>query len=712
MGKKGKNSSNGGGAKVEKIQAVVLADSFTETCRPISLEMPKVLFPLCNTPMLSYVLEFLESAKVDEVLVFCSSFAEKVKEFLDNSRWSSNSGEGGQSRMIVRTIASSRTSNAGDALRELDNQDLVTSEPFVLISGDVVCNIDLVSVLEAHKARKELDKDNVMTVVFKKASPDHRTRPVDDDLVVVLDTQSKQIVKYDNLCKCATIEAEASIFEEHEGIEFRYDLMDCNVDVCSKEMLLRISDEYDYEDLRNDFIRREVQNRELGHKIYGHIVQSEYAARVHCPRTYDAVCRDVIRRWAYPLVPDNNLYGTSFVYSRVNRYKESDVHLGWSATIGSDTVIGSKSSIMTGAVVVQSVVGRNCQIGSNAKVTGSHLWEGVVVGEDAVVEHAILCNNVVVMQGAHIGRGSILSFGVVIGEHIKIDPFARITCIANSNGEFVSEEGVVGAAGRGRLWSAVEEIDEDEVEENYGSSVQAKTVLERLTRRNSIGSMEYEEDVAMRWKDWKDAGSGASDVHLGDGGHHDDGTSIFESEISRMITDSYSEGLSIDNLDLEIGCFKRAENMAWDETLSACLPAILKLVDVSQKNDQKGLLKSTTDMLDEFKGLVEKMCDQGDDVETALLEALEKFVPSEEESKALFRPLFPLVLKHLWYDMEVLSESVIDQWALEREKLPENDPDRVLVDQKHTKMVLEHVRAASSSDSDGSSGSSSGSEDS
>ena len=74
--------------------------------------------------------------------------------------------------------------------------------------------------------------------------------------------------------------------------------------------------------------------------------------------------------------------------------------------------------------------------------------------------------------------------------------------------------------------------------------------------------------------------------------------------------------------------------------------------------------------------------------------------------------MFPLVLKHLWYDMEVLSESVIDQWALEREKLPENDPDRVLVDQKHTKMVLEHVRAASPSDSDGSSGSSSGSEDS
>ena len=33
-------------------------------------------------------------------------------------------------------------------------------------------------------------------------------------------------------------------------------------------------------------------------------------------------------------------------------------------------------------------------------------------------------------------------------------------------------------------------------------------------------------------------------------------------------------------------------------------------------------------MLDKFKGLIGKMCDQGDEVETALLEALEKFVLS------------------------------------------------------------------------------------
>ena len=139
--KKGKSKANSNDDhKDNKIQAVVLADSFTNTFRPISLEMPKVLFPLCGTPMLDYVLEFLEAAKIDEVLVFCSSFSEKIEEFLASSRWKPGSET---SNMVVKTVTSMQTSNAGDALRELDSQKMVTGEPFVLISGDVVCNIDL-----------------------------------------------------------------------------------------------------------------------------------------------------------------------------------------------------------------------------------------------------------------------------------------------------------------------------------------------------------------------------------------------------------------------------------------------------------------------------------------------------------------------------------------------------------------------------------------
>ena len=49
-----------------------------------------------------------------------------------------------------------------------------------------------------------------MTMVFKKASPEHRTRSLDDDLVVVLNNNTKQIGKYDNDCERGMVGMEAS----------------------------------------------------------------------------------------------------------------------------------------------------------------------------------------------------------------------------------------------------------------------------------------------------------------------------------------------------------------------------------------------------------------------------------------------------------------------------------------------------------------------
>ena len=49
----------------EILQAVLLADSFTNTFKPITLQKPKVLTPLVNVPMIEYTLEWLARYDVD-----------------------------------------------------------------------------------------------------------------------------------------------------------------------------------------------------------------------------------------------------------------------------------------------------------------------------------------------------------------------------------------------------------------------------------------------------------------------------------------------------------------------------------------------------------------------------------------------------------------------------------------------------------------------
>lgn len=78
-----------------------------------------------------------------------------------------------------------------------------------------------------------------------------------------------------------------------------------------------------------------------------HIVSGDYAARITDLRTYDSVSRDIVHRWTFPMVPDNNLLGalTSFTYARRNVYRERDVDLARSAVLGEDTVIGARTKI-------------------------------------------------------------------------------------------------------------------------------------------------------------------------------------------------------------------------------------------------------------------------------------------------------------------------------------------------------------------------------
>lgn len=416
-------------AKSDKapLQAVVFADSFEERLRPVTFETPKALLPLANVPLIEYTLEFLADSGVKEVFVVCGWLGDQVEAYLSSSRW------GRSEDPVVRVLKLRAARNACHALRELDSMDVIRSDPFVLVSGDVVSNIRLGPVLEAHEARRKDDKNNVMTMLFSRVDQvKNRIRPLSEELLLAVDARTKQILKYDNnLDTSRTSFKNGELMDEFPSVEFRYDLLDCNVDICSPEMLLQIAENYDYEDLRRDYVRNEVQNHELGYRIHAHELtsQSDYACRVRCFRTYDAISRDVVRRWLYPLVPDANwsTEKTTYAVERGLRYRDQGVRVARSASIGESCMIGANTEVDEGAAIVTSILGDDCYVGRSAKVSGSYLWGDVSIGEGAIVESAVLCNGVVIGAGAKIGRGSVLSFGVVISANAEVPPFSRIT---------------------------------------------------------------------------------------------------------------------------------------------------------------------------------------------------------------------------------------------------------------------------------------------
>jgi translation initiation factor eIF-2B subunit epsilon len=257
MSSKNKKSTPGPEFKQEEVlQAILLADSFAVKFRPITKEKPKVLLPLVNIPMLEYTLESLAGAGVREIFVVCCSHAAQIDSYLKSSSWTQRSS------VRVSTIVVEDAFSAGDALRRIHQLQVIRSDPFVLISGDVVSNIELHPIIKEHKAARAINKSVIMTVLFKRAQPGnycsdiivvvftltryfllllmmgtgHRTRSVDDDTMIAVSPISNELLLYESNPDEAVFDVPASLLRKNADVMFHFDLMDCQIDICSPEV--------------------------------------------------------------------------------------------------------------------------------------------------------------------------------------------------------------------------------------------------------------------------------------------------------------------------------------------------------------------------------------------------------------------------------------------------------------------------------------------
>lgn len=84
-GKKGgsaKENKGGEEKREEPLQAVVFADSYETRFNPFTIQQPRCLLPLANTPLIEYTLEFLAASGVEEVYLYCGNHTDAVEDYL------------------------------------------------------------------------------------------------------------------------------------------------------------------------------------------------------------------------------------------------------------------------------------------------------------------------------------------------------------------------------------------------------------------------------------------------------------------------------------------------------------------------------------------------------------------------------------------------------------------------------------------------------
>lgn len=650
--------SGKGGRKIEKwdaedvIQAVLIADSFNYRFLPITVEQPRALLPLVNTPLIDYSLELLVANGVNEIFVYCKTHADKIRDHIKASEFCASSCPA-----TVTVLSSMGPMSVGDVLRDIDSRSLIRSD-FILVSGDLVANLDLRSVIAMHKEKRKADKMAIMTVVYKQASPNHRTRSSEDDILIVMDVSNDRLVHYEKTMKKRHMTVPLDVLKKTSSkvVDLHYDLLDCHVSVCSPHVPAIFSDNFDYE-TQDHFVRGILVNEEiLGNNIFVHVITDQYAARVSNLHTYDAVSKDVIHRWAYPLVPDKPMFCSSppYSYSRRNVYVGQNVTLGRGCVLEEDVVIGPHSSIGANSSLTKTVVGRGCKVGENVTISGSYLWDDVVVEDGCCINQSIVCNSAIIKAGSTLEPGCVISYKVVVGPGYSASSGTRITLqdsrdfLAPPGFDSDEDEAFVpaepthtpspqfGAESRGMRWSIPSTRSEDNkdiVTDQWGVEDSADSDSS-FSFLSSLRSVSPEPDMGM------------------------EEAVCFYGEVLESVRSGIAERVSSENLTLEINASKHAYNIPIDDVPLAVVKAVLegpptKAGTAGQPKELLAYIKSAFAAQEEML----KHYIKTEATQIAVLEGMSEFALLQPTVLSIFARVIVLM-----YDMDVLGETQILQW--------------------------------------------------
>ncbi|SCU81670.1 LADA_0C00386g1_1 [Lachancea dasiensis] len=680
-GKKGKVTGKGGngGNKAElvqdeRLQAIVLTDSFETRFMPLTAVKPRCLLPLANVPLIEYTLEFLAKAGASEVYLMCASHADQISEYIENSRWNMP-----WSPFRVSTIMSLESRSVGDAMRDVDNRGIITGD-FILVSGDLVTNMEFDKALEFHRKKKAEDKDHIVTMCLSKASQFFRSR-CHEPAVFLLDQSNDKCLYYqdiplENSNQKTSISVDPELLEDVDEFTVRNDLVDCHVDICSPHVPAIFQENFDYQFLRRDFVKGVLTSDLLKKSIYAFITE-DYAARVESWQTYDAISQDFIARWCYPLVLNSNLLeDQTYSYESEHIYKEKGVVLAQSCKIGKRTVIGSGSKIGEGTIIENSVIGRNCQIGENIIIKNSFIWDNAIIGSQTAIEHSIVASNVKIGSKVVLHDGCVIGFNVVLDDNMVVPVGTRLSeaCVERQPSQFLDSEPygfddtVDRAAKSTNALPARELVGEKGVGYVYESDdsdyEDVSSVLDKVTNAlayrfddlylsdNSISSI----SAKLKKKRRSSTTSAYTDREEDD--DDEDEEEDFDAEAIATVERAMENNHDLDTALLELNTLRMSINVTYHEVRSATVVALLRRTYHFITTQTLGPKEAVQKVFGQWGLLFKRQAfDQEEFIDLANL-ILEKAVVQafEKPEFIIFTALSCL------YDHDILDEDVIYTW--------------------------------------------------
>ena len=374
------------------MKAVIMAGGEGTRLRPLTSNQPKPMLPMANRPMMEHIVALLRRHGFDEVVVTVAFMANAIRSYFDDG-----------SEFGVRMVYATEETPLGTA-GSIRNAMAELGERFLVISGDVLTDIDLSAVVAYHE-----DKGALATIALKAVED-----PLEFGIVITREDGSidRFLEKptwgqvFSDTINTGIYVLEPEIFDFIEGgrpVDFSEEVFPGVLragrplygyvaggyweDVGTQEAYLRA-----HQDILDERVQVEVSGFPLRQGVWlGKGATVDPTAAVHGPA----------------IIGDNCSVGPG---ARVGEYcvLGANVRLGDNALL-ERTVVHDNAFLGPATRLDGCVIGRSCDLRQ-----GVRCEEGVVLGDETFVgAHAVIKSGVKVFPFKTVETGATINTSIV-----------------------------------------------------------------------------------------------------------------------------------------------------------------------------------------------------------------------------------------------------------------------------------------------------------
>ncbi len=308
------------------MQAIVLVGGEGTRLRPLTNDVPKPALTLVDRPFLAYMIEWLATHGVTEVVLACGFLPDVLRAAL---------GDGEHAGVRLTYVAEPERRGTAGAIRfAADSLGDDLGERFLALNGDVLTDLDLTALMRAHRERD--------------ARASIALHPVEDAAAYGL----------------VSVDAEGRVeaFVEKTG-ESAPGEINAGAYFLERSVLDLIPPE------REVSIEREVFPRLVGAGLRA-LCLDGYWMDIGTPERYLQASWDILE----------GRVETRVRPTAPGLFVGAGAEVAAGATVGPRVVLAGGCRIADGAQVRDSVLLDGCEVGAGARVNGSILAPGVTVG--------------------------------------------------------------------------------------------------------------------------------------------------------------------------------------------------------------------------------------------------------------------------------------------------------------------------------------------